>query len=81
MRPVDQVVEHFPERRAMVRRLYLKDEQFRSICEDFGLSTDSLRRFVLRPDAHLRPEIDDYRALLRELEQEIRHYLTVAGSV
>ena len=75
MRAVDHVVERFPERKELVRRLYLKDEQFRSMCEDFLLSIDSLRRFEGRPDAHLRPEVDDYRALLGELEAEIRSYL------
>jgi hypothetical protein len=80
MRAVDQVVERFPEQMEMVRRLYLSDEQFRSICEDFSLSVDSLRRFERRPDAHLRPEVDDYRTLLRELEDEIRSYLAAAES-
>jgi hypothetical protein len=78
MRAVDQVVERFPERMELVRRLYLSDEQFRSICEDFSLSIASLRRFERRPDAHVRPEVDDYRTVLRELEDEIRGYLAMA---
>jgi hypothetical protein len=78
MRAVDHVVERFPERMELILRLYLKDEQFRSMCEDLALSISSLRRFERRPDAHIRPEVDDYRALLRELEDEIRGYLATA---
>jgi hypothetical protein len=80
MRTVDHVVERFPERTEQVRRLYLSDERFRSICEDFSLSIDSLRRFEKRADAHLRPEVDDFRTVLHELEDEIRGYLAAAES-
>jgi hypothetical protein len=78
MRAVDHVIEHFPDRTELVRRLYLQDEQFRAICEDFELSITSLRGFEKRPDAHTRPEIDDYRTVLRELEDELRKYLIAA---
>lgn len=80
MRAVDHVAERFPDRAATVRRLYLSDERFRSACEDFALSVASLRRFETRPDAALRPEIDDYRRLLRELGDELAHYLSAAES-
>lgn len=80
MRAVELVVERFPERMDLIRRLYLRDERFRSICEDFSLSIASLQRFEGRPDAHLRPEVDDYRSMLRELEAEPRTYLTAAES-
>jgi len=33
---------------------------------------------VARPDAAIRPEVDDYRTLLRELEDELIHYLIAA---
>jgi hypothetical protein len=78
MRPVDHVVERFPERRELVQRLYLRDDMFRSMCEDFALSVSSPRVVERRPDAHLRPEVDDYRTVLRELEEENRDYLTAA---
>lgn len=75
MRAVDHVLERFPARQEQIRRLYLRDDRFRAICEDFALSVASLRWFEGRPDALLRPEIDDYRTLLRELEDEIGGYL------
>lgn len=75
MRAVDHVANRFPERREQVRLLYLKDEHFRSICEDFLLCIHSLRLFERRPDAQIRPEVDDYQTVLGELENEIRSYL------
>jgi hypothetical protein len=78
MRAVDHVSERFPDRIGSVRRLYLRDERFRAICEDLALSISSLRRFEKRPDAHMRPEVDDYRTVLRELEIELRDYLIAA---
>jgi hypothetical protein len=78
MRAVDHVVERFPERMDAIRRLYLRDEQFRAACEDFALSICSLRRFEARPDAHLRPEVDDYLMVVRELEKELCSYLSAA---
>jgi hypothetical protein len=78
MRAVDHVAERFPDRGATVRRLYLSNELFRAVCEDFALSLASLQCFEARPDAPVRPEIDDYRTLLRELEDELNEYLIAA---
>jgi hypothetical protein len=75
MRAVEHVVRLFPGRDEAVRRLYLRDELFRSIAEDLALSVASLRRFERHPDACLRPEVDDYRNLVGELEDELRAYL------
>ena len=80
MRAVDHTVERLPEWTNTIRRLYLKDERFRAICEDFALSIGALRRFEDRSDAHLRPEVEDYRAMVRELEDELRSYLAAAGT-
>ena len=79
MRPIDRVLERFPECAVLARRLYLGDERFRSICEDFALAHKSLRNFEERADADLRPEIDDYRSLIKELEEELQKYLAAAA--
>ncbi|MBK0400120.1 hypothetical protein H0I76_13050 [Limibaculum sp. M0105] len=63
-----------------MRQLYLKDERFREACEDYAASIASLRRFEARDDAELRPEVQDYRRLLRELEDELHKYLSSCGS-
>ena len=79
MRPVDLALERFPESAALVRKLYLKDERFRAVCEDLALAVSSLRSFENRKDAHLRPEIADYQRLLKELEGELRSHISSAS--
>lgn len=76
MRTIEHVLSRFPERAAAVRRLYLKDTHFRAVCEDCALAAWSLRHFEARADAPLRPEVDEYRSLLCELEDEISAYLS-----
>jgi len=77
MRPIDHAILRFPARGEAIRLAYLQDERFRAICEDLDLALASLRRFEARPDADRRPEIDEYRTVLRELEDELREYLGV----
>lgn len=78
MRAVDHVIARMPELSHAVRSLYLRDDRFRAICEDFALATVALQRFSLRPDAELRPEVDDFRTVTRELEEELRLYLAAS---
>lgn len=76
------VLERFPEDTLRIRRLFLADATFRSVCEDYGLARDSLARFESFPDAAQRPEVDDYRTVIAELEAEITALLRAsAGSL
>ena len=68
------VVERFPEKAALVRRLALRDEDFRGLCEEYALAKESLATFEARPDAAVRPEIAEYRTVIAELEREISAY-------
>jgi hypothetical protein len=79
MHAIAHAIERFPERVEVIRRLYLRDERFRAICEDLSLALTSLRQFESRPDSHLRPETGDFREVLRELEVEMRDYLNAEG--
>lgn len=81
MRPIDHAILRFPAQGEAIRLAYLQDERFRAICEDLDLALTSLRRFEARPDADLRPEIDEYRTVLRELEEEMREYLGISGGL
>lgn len=75
MRTIDVVGQKFPHFALRARKLYLRDENFRSICEDLVLAMESLRNFEVRKDAPFRPEIKEYRCLVCELEDEIRSFL------
>ena len=74
-----RAVARFPEAATALRRLALTDPAFREICEEYALAERSLAGFEARPDAAERPEIDDYRTVIAELENEIDRLLKEAG--
>ncbi|MCA1300560.1 hypothetical protein [Stappia indica] len=75
MHAIDHVVARFPKQASIVRRLYLSDEHFRAVCEDYLLCINSLTKFEARPDANSRPEVAEYRQLRQELELEMATYV------
>jgi hypothetical protein len=75
MKDLDQVLARFPQRANEIRRLYLGDTRFRSICEDLSLAYSSLTGPVSDD-----PGVNSFRhdlCLLRdELESELLTYLS-----
>ena len=65
------VLSRFPQYVSVIRRLFLKSEGFRNICEDYTLAVETLARFESLPDAEYRTEVPEYRRVIRELELEI----------
>ena len=74
-----QAVARFPEAADRLRGMALADPAFREICEEYALARESLARFEARSDAAERPEIDDFRSVIAELEGEIDRCLKEAG--
>ena len=73
-------VARFPEAASVLWKLARSDPGFREVCEEYALAQQSLAGFEARPDAAERPEIDDYRTLIVELEGEIDRFVREAGS-
>lgn len=66
------VIERFPERAALVRRLATEDETFRGICEDFALACSTMVRLSALSDADRNPAVvADYELLIADLEKDI----------
>ncbi len=74
-----RVLERFPERALVIREAFLRDESFRSVCEDYVMACDCLTRFEALPNAQQRPEISDYRSVITALENEIAAFLAGRG--
>jgi hypothetical protein len=74
------VLEMFPGHRKTIATLSLSDRPFRSLIEDLVLAHEALERFEARPDADDRPEILEYRTIIRELEDDVRAYLAASGT-
>jgi hypothetical protein len=68
---LEQALQRFPADAAVIRRLFLADPCFRSVCEDYRLASEALAGFRRRPDAETRPEIEEYCRVMAELEAEI----------
>lgn len=76
--PLSFVLRLFPDATAAVRRLYLANDEFRSICEDYALACTGFQR--LSTTATPRPdEIDDYRSVMDDLERELSFYVAGTG--
>jgi hypothetical protein len=78
---IDLVLRIYPAETASVRRLYLSDPEFRSICEDYALARATVSRLEHGSAGTPGPavaEIVEYRTLIAALESELGHYLTQA---
>ena len=77
---LSQIISRFPDEAALIRRLVLKSEMFRGICEEYKLACESLVWFESRKDAESRPEVEDYRSVILGLEREIEQILAQSGT-
>jgi hypothetical protein len=73
------VLQRFQPQATVVRRLALRDPEFRGLCEDYALARASLAGFEARRDASERPEIAEYRTVIAELEAEISRFVRTAA--
>jgi hypothetical protein len=69
---LEQIIERFPDRAALVTRLAHESEAFRSLCDDFTLAWGTLARLDGQEDRKRHAAvISDYIFLVAELERDI----------
>lgn len=76
--PIEHLLRLFPAETAAVRRLYLADVEFRSICDDYALARETVSHMVQRRPGGWEEDpraIDDYRVLIAALELELGRYI------
>lgn len=67
-----EVLERFPERAALIRRLAGENEAFLGLCEDFVLARSTLARLLSVAEVERKVTvISDYESLVVELEGDI----------
>ncbi len=67
-----QVLERFPTRAALIKRLSSENEAFRGICEDFALARSTLARLsTLAEPERNATVIADYESVVADLERDI----------
>ena len=71
------VMERFPRHKAAVRRLFKGNESFQTLCEDYRKCAEALRHWNQSAAEEAVVRREEYTALLRDLEAEIKENLTI----
>lgn len=71
---LDNILEKFPTQRQRIMELYRASSNFRSLCEDYWISTQelSVHRKKLKSDVRLTKE---YGTICLLLEKEVKDYI------
>jgi hypothetical protein len=75
---LDYIIEKFPDHRASIIHLYNKDEDFRTLCEDYMASAQALEKYRQKAIKDKQFE-NDFSQIYVELENEIIHLLATAN--
>jgi hypothetical protein len=70
-RPAMHVIKRFPEHELAIERLVRRSESFRSMCDDYAVGIEALRRWERATDPKSAARIAELRESLAELEQEM----------
>jgi hypothetical protein len=63
--------ERFPDRKETIKALFEKNESFQTLCDDYRQCAEALRYWNRSSDEDAPARMREYKALLRELEEEI----------
>ncbi len=69
------IMKHFPDREDILRRMYLKNKTFKSICEDYQKCEEALHYWSKSELAEAKKRHREYLELLDELKSEIQQSL------
>ena len=67
--------ERFQDKKHNIDFLMAKDPEFFDLCEDHDASVDALRYWAKSEKPEAETRIDEYRTLVRELQEEITQAL------
>jgi hypothetical protein len=72
---VAKVRKLFPDWGEEVSRLALRNETFRSLCEEYGLASEALDLLEVMNRPQDVEKMHEYRAIVRDLQKELRSEL------
>jgi hypothetical protein len=73
--PATHVIERFPQHELAIERLIRTSESFRSMCDDYAVGIEALRRWERASEAGHGARIAELRESLAELEAEMLEVL------
>ena len=71
--------ERFPDQKHTLDLLVAKDSEFLILCEDHDACVDALHYWVKSKAPEAKTRVHEYRALVRDLQEEITQILAVKG--
>jgi hypothetical protein len=73
--PATHLIKRFPEHELAIERLIRTNESFRSMCDDYAVGLEALRRWERATDPKRAVRIAELRESLVELDEEILEVL------
>jgi hypothetical protein len=80
-RPATLVIKRFPEHELTIERLVRRSESFRSMCDDYAVGIEALRRWERATDSKRTVRIAELRESLADLEEEMLEALEQEATV
>jgi hypothetical protein len=68
--------ERFPDKKQSLDLLMAEDPEFLALCEDCDACANALRYWTQSKEPEAKTRVNEYRALVRDLEEEIAQALT-----
>ena len=65
------ILEQFPEKSHTLSLLMVEDPEFLTVCEDYDACVEALRYWAQSSEPEAATRINEYNALVQELEEEI----------
>ena len=72
---VGKVRKLFPDWAEEVSRLALRNETFRSLCEEYGLASEALDLLEVMNRPQDVEKMHEYRGIIKELQKELKYEL------
>jgi hypothetical protein len=76
---VEELVASFPEWSEVIRKIYLKNRNFREVVKDYLFCKHKLSRLYLEPDEN-KMLLVEYEKTMKELEEEMKEYTSLENS-
>ena len=68
--------ERFPGNNNIIEVLIAEDSEFRDLCKDHDACADALRFWIESSAPESETRVDEYRTLIRELQEEIAQIIS-----
>ncbi len=78
MPSIDLLVSRYPRHEFAIRRLYLRDPEFRAVCDDYSEVQHALEHWQAADQA-VPGRTAEYRQMLAELEAEALTFVNAFG--